>query len=85
MAEGIQNNILAKDVIAQPVLFDSNPKLALSGFNAFEFFNIKLPAQIIRVGLQDLFELFNFFENLLIFFALAPDILFKKGSDQNPV
>jgi hypothetical protein len=41
MAKRIQNNILAKDVITQSVVSDSDPELALAGLDAFQFLNIK--------------------------------------------
>ena len=41
MAERIQNNILAEDIVTQPIFFDSGPKLAFARLEAFEFFNIK--------------------------------------------
>lgn len=51
MAKRIQNNVLVKNIVTQSVLFGSNSKLTLAWFDAFQFFYVKPPAEILGVCL----------------------------------
>jgi len=83
--EGIQDNIPAKDIVAEPPILEPNPELALAGLEAFELLNIQPLTQIVWIGSQNLFEMFYNPQGSFVFFGLPADLLLKERGDLNQV